>query len=108
MSLTDHMKPGWYRVDQPQRDLSDVTDLPAEQFVDLAYQVILGRKADPHGLQHHAGLLSSGRKTRNHFVYELTQSPDFKCVKPDIDELADEDFVSLTYQVILGRRGSPE
>jgi predicted SAM-dependent methyltransferase len=108
MSLASRLKSGWHRVDQPRNDLPLLEDLPAEQFVDLAYQVVLGRKADPYGLRHHSEQLSTGKKTRNHFVYELTQSPDFKANKPDVNELTEEDFVSLTYQVILGRRGSAQ
>ncbi len=106
MSLASRLKSRWHRVDQPKPDLTLVDNLPAAEYVDLVYQVILGRKADPFGLRHHTEMLCNGRKTRNQFVYELTESPDFKALKPDVNELTQEDFVSLTYQVILGRRGT--
>ncbi len=113
MSLSSRWKTGGYRVDQPileepKPDLTSVDDLPAEEYVDLAYQIILGRTADLQALQQHVELLTTGKKTRRQLVYELTKTSDFKAVKPDISDLDAEDFVSLTYQVILGRRGSSE
>jgi predicted SAM-dependent methyltransferase len=51
-------------------------------------------------------LLADGRKSRLELVHELTQTPDFKAARPDVVALSVEEYISLTYQVVLGRRGT--
>ncbi len=108
MSIASRLKSSWHRVDQPNRNLQSVDDLPAEAFVDLAYQVVLGRKADPFGLEHHSAALTSGLKTRSQLVFELTQSPGFEAMKPANPQTAEEEFVRLTYEVVFHRKANAD
>lgn len=108
MSIASRLKSGWHRVDQPRRNSLLVDDLPAQAFVDLAYQVILGYKPDSNALQYHAALLSAGVKTRSQLVHELTRNPAFEAIKPEVDLSSEEEFVRLTYQVILNRQAAPQ
>ena len=66
------------------------------------------RKPDAFGLQHHTAQLSAGTKTRGQLVYELTQTPGFQAIRPDVAQLSEEEFVRLTYPVILNRKANPD
>lgn len=104
MSLSARFKERMHRAHKPRRYDAHATDLSDLEFVDLAYQVVLGRKADPFGLAHHTRQIEAGEKPRNQLVHELIGSPDFKAASPDIALLDEHDFVTLTYQVILSRK----
>jgi hypothetical protein len=67
----------------------------AAAFVGRAYQVILGRPADPAGLTFFAALLSGGA-TRSQVAADLLASAEYRT-----------DVVSFSYQSLLGRAADP-
>lgn len=104
MSLASRFKTRMHRVDKPGRYDAHASDLSNPEFVDLVYQVVLGRKADEFGLKHHLGKIEAGEKSRHQMVYDLFASPDFKAANPDVAILDDYDFLTLTHEVVLGRK----
>src|ERR1041384_4740673 len=55
----------------------EIVELDAEAEVRSAYRWILGRDADPHGLEHYAGLLRSGEVEVADLREILLSSPEF-------------------------------
>lgn len=55
-----------------------VHNLSAARFVDLAYQLILGRDPDQVGFQEHVAQIESKQMTRERFVSILINSPEFR------------------------------
>lgn len=93
-----------HRVDMAKGSGGSVSELPTSEYIDLAYEVILGRKVDPEGLRFHSEAIDSGRKSRGQLVYELTLSTEFRSVRPELAGLDDRDFVSLMYELLLFRK----
>ena len=63
-----------------EKSFTNVEQLRAshnERFVRLAYQFILGRKAEPEGLQHYLALFRQNF-SQAEFLSELRTSPEFK------------------------------
>lgn len=54
----------------------ELAHLPAGEFVDRAYQTILGRKADPEGRVHHLNLLKR-KVSRSEILAEILASDEF-------------------------------
>lgn len=112
MSLASRWKSRTQRVDpQPAPipwTLPLASEISTSDFVDFAYQILVGHRADDFGRAHHTRLIDTGSKSRKQFVYELTQTPDFKAGIPDVNQIDENDFVNLTYQVLLGRKPNPE
>ncbi len=108
MSLVSRFTSRPRRIDKPGRYHPHAREMSTPEFVDLAYLVLLGRKPDRNELDRHQDAIEGGWKSRNHLVYELIQGAEFKAENPDLKFLDQCDFVSLSYQVMLGRKGSAE
>lgn len=63
--------------------LRDLTELPAEQFVDCIYENILGRRADTDGRAYHIGLVDDGI-SRSEIVNIFLASEEFKVSKRNV------------------------
>ncbi|ETI59065.1 hypothetical protein C100_21835 [Sphingobium sp. C100] len=58
-------------------DLPAIIALDGDAFVESFYRQILGRRADPAGLEHHRNLLNSG-VTKEDMLRSIMNSPEFK------------------------------
>lgn len=67
--------PALWKEAQGQERISNLSNA---RFVDLAYQLILGRDPDQIGFQEHLAQLESKQMTRERFVSILVNSPEFK------------------------------
>jgi predicted SAM-dependent methyltransferase len=56
----------------------EVSELSNAQFVDLAYQVVLGRHAEPRAIKHHSDYLETGKMTRLRFVGHLSRTEEHR------------------------------
>ncbi len=72
-----------------------------EQYVDLVYQNVLGRPADPGGRQYYLERLGDGRLTRGQMMVGFSESPEFQQL------VADEVYVIAVYAGMLRRAPEP-
>ncbi len=77
------------RPKEPEEPAPD-PGIPDDEFVQAAYRAILGRDADPTGLNHYVGFLATGMR-REDVMFELARSVEHK----DILQAGLPDFSSL-------------
>jgi predicted SAM-dependent methyltransferase len=66
-----------HREDVIHQQVPDVSKLESHEFVDLAYQVILGREIEPRERDYHAARLDTWQANRFRIVAELFRSGEF-------------------------------
>ena len=105
-------------------DQSWLSGLADEAFVRMCYQRVLGRDADPSGLQHYMQALGSGNLSRATMITEMEQSDEARTYRTstgtgtgistgmtihfsDLDVVGDEAFVTAMYKKLLRRSPDP-
>lgn len=78
------------------------------EFIEICYQRILGRAADEPARAHLLAAITSGHTTRDAFVVNLLQSPEFESHQASRKAIlhntfTDTEFIELCYHKILGR-----
>ena len=71
------------------------------QYVDLVYQNVLGRPADPQGRQFYVSRLDSGEFTRGQVMIGFSESPEFQQI------IGNEVYVTAVYVGMLRRAPDP-
>ena len=71
------------------------------QYVDLVYQNVLGRPADPQGRQFYVSRLDSGEFTRGQVMIGFSESPEFQQI------VLNEVYVTAVYVGMLRRAPDP-
>ena len=81
---------------KPSED--DIDQSSAAGFADSLYEGILGRGADPEGLDHHVKGLEEGKSDVSSLTSAFVNSEEFKN-----QNLSEEETVSLLYETLLNR-----
>ncbi len=98
------IKPGTVDAGQPTQPVAPAADMgKIKAFVSRCYEIILGRGADPDGLNGWANALASGQAQASQIIDGFVNSPEFLN-----KGLSKGEQVDTLYKAMLGRGADPD